>query len=105
MPAQPPALEVLQVATLILVIIATVALAYKQARDLRRLEERVSKAKRYVTVIDCRGSARVREFREGDYVGAVVDECDGGSGVITAIYLQEPEEKRGGVKSPSSTRR
>ncbi len=96
--------EALQVLLLAAIVAATLALAIKQARDLRALEQKVASKKRYVTVIDCGGSDLKRDFREGDYVGARVSECNGREGVVKAIYVEEPKpEKRGEVKSPQGT--
>ena len=96
--------EVLQVVLLAAIVAATLALAVKQARDLKALERKVASKKRYVTVIDCGGSDVKRDFREGDYVGARVSECDGREGIVKAIYVEEPKpEKQGEVKSPRGT--
>jgi hypothetical protein len=104
MPQNPGLLEWLQPLLFLVLVGFTVFLVVKQSRDLRRLEEKASSRKRYVTVIDCGGSRVEREFREGDHVGARVPECGGREGVIAAIYVEEVKGgSRGEVKSPGGS--
>ena len=102
MPMDPlTTLENLQIIILAALVAATLALALKQARDLRAMERRLALKRRYVTLIDCGGKIKKREFREGDYVGARLGECEGSEGLVVAIYVEEPKTgERREVKSP-----
>ncbi len=65
----------------------------RQARELREMQERLQrKVKRY-TIIDCNGKEHKREYKEGDYIGAIADCPENQKGYIKAIYAEEPENK------------
>ncbi len=83
---------------LILVTLGIVImLTLRQASELRRLQESANIRPKIITVIDCNGERRERDFREGDYVGLTTPECSGGSeGIIIGIYAieQTPLKKK-----------
>lgn len=88
----------LQSILLLLSIGLLIYMVMRQTSDtLRSLEmERVE----VVTEIACNdGSRRTREYRDGDYIGAGTDECDGGR--VVGIYARQPE---GEGKSSKSSR-
>ncbi len=90
---------------LLLIALGTVILlTLKQARELKRLEDSAS-SERIVTLVRCGDSTREREFKEGDYIGKTVDECNG-QGVIVGIYAyrQEKGDKKGRAKPQSPSR-
>ncbi len=88
----------LQSILLLLSIGLLIYMVMRQTSDtLRSLEmERLE----VVTEIACSdGSRRTREYREGDYIGASTDECEGGR--VVGIYARQPE---GEGKSSKGTR-
>lgn len=84
---------------LYIVSAALVSIAIIAYMSYASLQKTVKERKRIVTVLKCSKCGRTyrREFREGDYVGRVVDEkcrsC-GGDLVVDAIYEEEGEDIR-----------
>ena len=92
----------LQSLLILLSLGAVIYLTIKQARDVMKLAEETQE--RIYTEIRCGSDVIKREFREGDYVGAATDECEGGR--IVGIYAVTPQgeeraKKRGFFSSSS----
>ncbi len=76
-----------------------IMLTLRQASELKRLQESANIRPKIITVIDCGGERKERDFKEGDYVGLVIPECGGEKkGLIVGIYAveQRPLAKKGG---------
>ena len=92
----------LQSLLILLSLGAVIYLTIKQARDVMKLTEETQE--KIYTEIRCGSDIIKRDFREGDYVGAITDECEGGR--IVGIYAVAPQEegrsKKRGLLSSSS---
>ncbi len=84
---------------LFLLLVVTTAMTIKQMNELKKLQMR--RRPKVVTVIEeCGGKAVTRDFKEGDYVGLVLGQCqEGGVRRIIGIYAL-PEEKKSKASSP-----
>jgi hypothetical protein len=98
-------LDWLQPLLLIVMLMAVIALTLKQATELRRMQEQASRKTKTLTIIDCGDSGKVeRSFKEGDYVGKRVGDCQEGEGLIIAIYTVEekPAPGQGQGRAPTA---
>ncbi|BAN90188.1 hypothetical protein [Aeropyrum camini] len=84
----------LQPLILAAVLLLTILLMLRQAGEMKRLEEAASRRREFITILDCGGREVRRPFREGEYVGARAEGCDGEAGVVKAIVVKPEEEKR-----------
>ncbi|MCE4620924.1 MAG: hypothetical protein F7B95_00605 [Desulfurococcales archaeon] len=77
---------------------ALALLTLRQASSMKRMLEPKPEPK-YYTVERCGDKEFKRSFQQGDYVGKVTGECEGGQPkVIVAIYSEEqPVPKRKGL--------
>ncbi|MEB3779400.1 MAG: hypothetical protein GSR85_04125 [Desulfurococcales archaeon] len=90
-------LEWIQPILILVTLGIVIMLTLRQASELRKLQESANIRPKIITVIDCNGERRERDFKEGDYVGLSTSECSGGSeGVIVGIYAieQAPPKKK-----------
>ncbi len=95
-------LEWLQPLLFVFILGLTIALMVRQASEMKKLEQTVSKKREFITVISCGDKEVRRPFKEGDFVGKKVSECDGGEGLIHYIIVkgEKKEEKSSkGLKS------
>jgi len=76
----------LQTLLLLLSLGAIIYLTFKQARDAMKLSEEEQEI--IYTEVKCGNSVSRREYREGDYVGKPVNDCEGGR--IVGIYMVKP---------------
>ncbi len=90
--------EVFQIVVLVILMALLAIFSARQATLARTLA--LAKGQQKIYVIEVCGSNEFkREYREGDYVGKIVGDCENeGKKVIKAIYveeLQQPKERRG----------
>ena len=98
MPVSPASLEWLQGLLFIVMVVLTLILVLKHMAEARSMQRQTGERKFY-TVVECsggEGAKRVtREYREGDYVGKLVEgDCEGQPGYIVGIYAEEPEKPK-----------
>ncbi len=83
---------------LLIMLIATALMTFRQMNEIRRLQEARRRPK-VLTVEECEGKTTTRDYKEGDYVGLVVGQCPGGgSKRVVGIYAIKEERK--GRRSP-----
>ena len=64
-------------------------LLFRQMYESRKAIEASRIQRKLVTVEECNGERKERDYREGDYVGKVVGECKEGKRlVITGFYTE-----------------
>jgi len=93
--------ELFQVILLTILMALLAVFSARQAAMARMAALQKTQEKIYVIEV-CNDNERRREFREGDYVGKVVKECEGGKkAIIKAIYVEAPKiekkSKSGGL--------
>jgi len=79
----------LQSLLILLSLGAIIYLTFKQARDVMKLSEEEREV--IYTEVECGNNTSRREYKEGDYVGKVTDECEGGR--IIGIYAVKPSQE------------
>lgn len=80
---------------LILLLAMTTAMTVKQMNDLKRLQMR-RRPKLFTVIEECDGKTTTRDFRDGDYVGLVLERCQGGGlRRVIGIYAVPEEKKKG----------
>ncbi|MCE4602970.1 MAG: hypothetical protein F7B18_07295 [Desulfurococcales archaeon] len=90
---------------LLMIALGTVImLTLKQARELKKLQEASNSKEKIITLIDCNGEKKERDFKEGDYIGKRVEECSDGDGIIIGIYAVKEEAKDKAKTKTSRTR-
>jgi len=98
--------EWMQSLILLILLAAAVYMMLKQAKEMKEMQEKLKRKSQVFTVIECIGDGKVtrkkRPYRDGDYVGKPVDECDTSKGYITLIYSEAPEEEGAGRKGKTS---
>ena len=78
---------------LLLLLVATSALTVKQMNELKKLQSR-RRPKLFAVVEDCDGKVTTREYKDGEYVGLVLEKCpNGGLKRIIGIYALKEEKK------------
>ena len=78
---------------LMLLLIATSALTVKQMNELKRLQGR-RRPKLFTVVEDCDGKVTTREYKDGEYVGLVLERCpNGGLKRVIGVYALKEEKK------------
>jgi hypothetical protein len=90
--------ELFQVVLLTILMALLAIFSARQAAIARNMMLRKQSPKIYVIEV-CEGKEIKREYKEGDYVGKVLGECENGTKrVIKAIYVEEAQQ-------PSKTKR
>jgi len=99
--------EWMQSLILLILLAAAVYMMLKQAKEMKEMQEKLKRKSQVFTVIECIGDGKVtrkkRPYRDGDYVGKPVDECDTSKGYITLIYSEAPEEEGKGKKGKTTS--
>lgn len=96
MSSHPGGLEWVQPLIMIASITLLMMLLFRHMYESRKAVEASMVKKRLMVIEECGGRKKSREYREGDYVGKVVGECEGGKTVITGFYTEVIKPREGG---------